>query len=400
MSFSTLASTEAATLDNTLGAVFFGVVFSSILFGVGSLQVYYYYHYYPHDTLMHKCSVGLLWFLDALHLSLTIIGTYHYGVRGFGHPEVLGEVIWCVLFPLPLPIPIPIPAFFSSPSLTAPDSLPALSRSIKLQAAINVVIILMVQSLYAYRVWLLSGYHHGVLGYLVAGVVLGGFAIGIVLAYETYTIFSWSQIGDIGWAVSSSFAASSFIDIVISVAMCYYLRKSKGRESRLNSRISTLMQWTLSSGIFTSACSVSALFSFITMPNNLVFLALSYLLTRLYVNSFMAMMNARQREHRHDDSTFSRPSVAPSNQYANPYGAGAGAGAGPRRMASGRSARDLEAHPHSSTDKYEWDAHAEIDIGAPAPALNKGGAAPYIPHMHGPALYDPGAVHSSYARDW
>ncbi|KAJ7618242.1 hypothetical protein DFH06DRAFT_1306629 [Mycena polygramma] len=386
MSFSTLASTEAATLDNTLGAVFFGVVFSSILFGVGSLQVYYYYHYYPHDTLMHKCSVGLLWFLDALHLSLTIIGTYHYGVRGFGHPEVLGEVIW----------------------------------SIKLQVAINVVIILMVQSLYAYRVWLrasrsplyreklgkadelavwciVSGYHHGVLGYLVAGVVLGGFAIGIVLAYETYTIASWSQIGDIGWAVSSSFAASSFIDIVISVAMCYYLRKSKGRESRLNSRISTLMQWTLSSGIFTSACSVSALFSFITMPNNLVFLALSYLLTRLYVNSFMAMMNARQREHRHDDSTFSR-SVAPSTQYANQYGVGAGVG--PRRMMSGRSARDLEAQPPSPTDKYEWDAHAEIDIGAPAPALNKGGAAPYIPHMHGPVLYDPGAVHSSYARGW
>jgi hypothetical protein len=31
------------------------------------------------------------------------------------------------------------------------------------------------------------------------------------------------------------------IDVVISVAMCYYLRKSKGIESRLNSRISTLM---------------------------------------------------------------------------------------------------------------------------------------------------------------
>ncbi|KAJ7635714.1 hypothetical protein DFH06DRAFT_1302938 [Mycena polygramma] len=384
MSFSTLASTEAATLDNTLGAVFFGVVFSSILFGVGSLQVYYYYHYYPHDTLMHKCSVGLLWFLDALHLSLTIIGTYHYGVRGFGHPEVLGEVIWSIkvsLFPAPPRVPVPV----------------LIPHRTQLQAAINVVIILMVQSLYAYRVWLLSGYHHGVLGYLVAGVVLGGFAIGIVLAYETYTIASWSQIGDIGWAVSSSFAASSFIDIVISVAMCHYLRKSKGRESRLNSRISTLMQWTLSSGIFTSACSVSALFSFITMPNNLVFLALSYLLTRLYVNSFMAMMNARQREHRHDDSTFSRPSVAPSNQYANQYGPGAGVG--PQRMMGGRSARDLEAQPHSPTDKYEWDAQAEIDIGAPAPTLNKGGA-PYIPHMHGPALYDPGAVHSSYARGW
>jgi hypothetical protein len=52
---------------------------------------------------------------------------------------------------------------------------------------------------------------------------------------------SWSDIGSVSWAVEASFAASTLIDIVISVAMCFYLRKSKGAESRLNSRLSTLM---------------------------------------------------------------------------------------------------------------------------------------------------------------
>jgi hypothetical protein len=70
-------STQAQTLDNTLGAVFLGVVVSCMcviapitphlscllthgrrLFGVSALQVYYYYHYHPNDSLLHKLSVS------------------------------------------------------------------------------------------------------------------------------------------------------------------------------------------------------------------------------------------------------------------------------------------------------------------------------------------------------
>jgi hypothetical protein len=65
-------STQA--VDNTLGALFLGVAVSCMwvilnpeatmvltrarrLFGVSALQVYYYYHYYPNDSLLHKVSV-------------------------------------------------------------------------------------------------------------------------------------------------------------------------------------------------------------------------------------------------------------------------------------------------------------------------------------------------------
>ncbi|KAJ7352094.1 hypothetical protein DFH08DRAFT_857934 [Mycena albidolilacea] len=334
-----VSSAQSQTLDNTLGAVFIGVVLSCILFGVSALQVYYYYHYYPHDSLLHKASVALLWVLDATHLSLMIYSSYHYGVRGFGQYAGLNVVIWPV----------------------------------KLLVAINVVVILLVQSLYAYRVWLLGGYHHGVLGYLVAGVVLGGFAIGIVLAYETYTVSSWTNTGDIAWAVESSFAASTMIDIVISVAMCYYLRKSKGMESRLNSRISTLMQYTLSCGVFTSACSIACLFTFILMQNNLVFLALSFLLTRLYVNSFMAMMNARQRVPRPNESTFMLSSPGVSRP--------------PRSMVG-------DPEMQCPQDKYEW-----VDLPV-VPALNSTGGKEYIPHVNGPAVYDSQNQAHAYAHQW
>ena len=97
------------TLDNTLGAFFLGVSVSSMfvasspvssflippasLFGVSSLQVYFYYHFYPDDGLLHKVAVAVLWCLDALHLSLSIYCMYHYGVSGFGNFLGLLEVI-------------------------------------------------------------------------------------------------------------------------------------------------------------------------------------------------------------------------------------------------------------------------------------------------------------------
>ncbi|KAJ7466213.1 hypothetical protein B0H11DRAFT_2239946 [Mycena galericulata] len=348
-------STEIQALGNTLGAVFFGVVLSSILFGVSTLQVYYYFHYYPHDTLLHKSSAGLLWALDTTHISLAIYTAYYYGVLGFGNGDGLKTVIW----------------------------------SIKATTALNVVIILLVQSLYAYRVWLLGGYHHGVLGYLVAAVVLGGFGIGIVLAYETFTITSWSQVPDVAWAVESSFAASTAIDVVISVAMCHYLRKSKGIESYLNSRISTLMQYTLSCGIFTSACSLSCLFTFILLPNTLIFLALTYLLTRLYVNSFFTMMNARRRQRLPDELSGLSVSVShhiSSDAVALSY------------TSPSRSHPDPESQ-RAPRDKYDW---VDTPLAPPQRSLSDGRGRYPPPHVQDPAVYEsPGQPeYAAYTRQW
>ncbi|KAJ7609805.1 hypothetical protein FB45DRAFT_943023 [Roridomyces roridus] len=267
------AAVSQHLVETTLGAVFFGLVFSCILFGVSSLQVYLYYHHYPNDGLLYKGSIGVLWILDAFHVALTIFSSYHYGVASFGSLEKLEIVIW----------------------------------SFKLATAVQVVIIVIVQSMYTYRLWLLSGYHHGVLRYIVTAVVLGGFGIGVLLTYETYTISTFAELPSIAWAIEASFSASTTIDVGLSAAMCWYLRKSKnlvlhshssygGSGGQLNSRISGLIQYTLSCGVFTSVCSLAALATFIAMPDNLIFLALTFILTRLYMNSYTAMMNTRRRQ--------------------------------------------------------------------------------------------------------
>ncbi|KAF9447782.1 hypothetical protein P691DRAFT_801836 [Macrolepiota fuliginosa MF-IS2] len=257
----TMLSLQNATLDNTVGALFLGVLAAMFLFGITTLQMYWYYHLYPKDSQLHKYSVAILWSLDTLHLALTIHAVYTYIVNGFGNILGLEHISW----------------------------------SIKLQVSVNVVIILVVHSLYALRVWILGEYHRGGVGYLVAFVLVGGFVIGAVLAYQIYTIHTYAELGRISWVINSAFATATGIDFIITASMCYYLWKSQAPASRLNSRISTIIQYTLSSGLLTSACSLSALFSYILLSNTFVFLGLQFILTKLYVASFLTMLNARKR---------------------------------------------------------------------------------------------------------
>ncbi|KAF9501309.1 hypothetical protein BDN71DRAFT_856638 [Pleurotus eryngii] len=263
---------EGQTLDNMLGSLFIGSVLAAVLYGVTSLQSYWYYHwFYKRDSMVHRVAVGVLWTLDTFHLFLIAHGVYHYCVTGFSNPTKLNEIVW----------------------------------SMKLQIVINVVIILLVQGLYTYRVWLLGGYHNALLAYVVIATVAGAFGVGMVLAHQVYTLKDIADHQKIGWAIISSLATATIVDFIIAGAMVYYLQRSRGLQSRMNSKIATMMQFVLGSGFLTSACSTSALIAYVVMPKTLVFMGIESLLTKLYINSFLAMLNARERVHQEPDSRLS-----------------------------------------------------------------------------------------------
>ncbi|KAG6915483.1 hypothetical protein DXG01_011314 [Tephrocybe rancida] len=221
-----MPSLQPATLDNTVGALLLGAVGAAFLYGFTTLQTFWYFHRWSKDSPLHRYSVGILWFLDTVHLAFVVHAVYTYIATGFGQFAGLEIMLW----------------------------------SVKAQIAINVIVVLMVQSLYSYRVWILGGYHRGILGYLVIALLLAGFVIGIILAYEVCTVKSFTETGRISF--------------------------------------------TLSSGLFTSACSLSAMFCYILLPETFVYLAIQFILTKLYVGSFFAMLNARERTNEGGSSKY------------------------------------------------------------------------------------------------
>lgn len=262
-----------------------GVVGAGFLSGVNTLQMYSYFHAYPKDPLMQKCAVAILWMLDVFHLALTIQAVYQYAVTGFGDLNGLLVIHW----------------------------------SIQAQVLLNILVIAIVHCLYTLRVWKLSGYHRGFLGYISATVVAGGFAIGLVFAYKVFTANLFTDFNKMAWVISAALGTSTAIDFFIAAAMCWYLYKSRGVGTRLNSRIDVVMQYTLGSGLLTSACSLSAMFTYLLLPNTLVFLGLEFMLTKFYVGSFLAMLNARERNQEakasYKDETIDWGSIAKKPDY-------------------------------------------------------------------------------------
>jgi hypothetical protein len=279
------------TLDNTIGAVLLGAMAACMLFGITNLQMYMYYQTYPNDSRFQKLSVAILWILDTLHLGLTIHAVYHYLVSSFGNVAAQDVIVW----------------------------------SFKLQIAVNVVIVLLVQSLYALRVWKL-GHHFGrIWPVVVVAFVAGGYSIGIILAVKTYHVASFTGLNEMSWAIITSFATSTAIDIVLATVLCFYLNSSRSSFINTNYRILTIMKYVLASGFLTSACSLTALITYAVMPNNLIFLGIEFLLTKLYINSFVAMLNAR-RSVREMDTTGSSMNVSQvinvCSMRSNAYGGG------------------------------------------------------------------------------
>ncbi|KAK0187532.1 hypothetical protein F5146DRAFT_713340 [Armillaria mellea] len=70
------------------------------------------------------------------------------------------------------------------------------------------------------------------------------------------------------------------------------------------------MQPGLASGLATSACSLFSLLSYAMWPKTLIFIAIDFILPRLYINSLLAMFNYRhQRSSNRFDNENARHSI-------------------------------------------------------------------------------------------
>ncbi|KAK0189325.1 hypothetical protein F5146DRAFT_623155 [Armillaria mellea] len=251
------------SLGKTLGAVYIGAMLSSILLGITALQAVIYYKKFPHDRWYYRYSVAALWILDMLHVALNTHAIYFYLIDSFGDYLALDQVVW----------------------------------SFKLQVLINVIIVVSVQALYAVRLWKLGHHFHRVIPWSIVLVIVGGCATGIAMTYDAYQLSHVSSLPSISKTVDGTFATSTSVDFIISGAMFYYLHKST-TITQFESTITlilSLMRVVVISGLATSACSLLALMTFVTLPNTLVFFAIGFILPKLYINSLLAMLNARDK---------------------------------------------------------------------------------------------------------
>ncbi|KAG1803011.1 hypothetical protein EV424DRAFT_376106 [Suillus variegatus] len=261
MSSSTQDLLPQINLGNTFGALLIGVVLSAVLFGVTNVQTFIYFQTHK-DTgvTFFKLIVIWLWILDALHLALVVHCVYYYLVTNYANFNALTEIVW----------------------------------SLKLQLIVDVLIVPTVHLSYVYRIWIVSKGRSRVLPVIIMCIVVvlsGGVAVPVVLVQYRCRLFQ--DVVTTEWATYLTLGAVTFDDILIASSLCYLLATSRTGFSSTDSFLTKLLGYIISTGCLTSICSIIAVIACAVMPRNFIFLSIEFLVTKLYVNSFMALMNAR-----------------------------------------------------------------------------------------------------------
>jgi len=236
-------------------------LFAVFLLGISTVQMTIFFQTNKRIPYLNKLAVFLLWLLNCLHVAVTTHITYHYLVTMGGN--IQGPLVW---------------------SYTA-SSILELSLT-------NIT-----QMLYSIRLWQLLKRNKSrpYLFSLLVMLLMLSIAMNIYIPIQIAKVKNIISLGFVTyhWAVTLDFSTSSAIDFLLSTSLIYSLAKFGKRLEWAETTLTVLAAYALNTGIIASFFSLTCIMAYVLMPKDLIFFALKIVLTGLYVNSFLAMLNAR-----------------------------------------------------------------------------------------------------------
>ncbi|KAJ7574273.1 hypothetical protein C8J56DRAFT_1172837 [Mycena floridula] len=262
-------------LNTSIGVMLLGVLFSAILFGITIAQLNFYLLWYSKDRLYLKLIVIFVVFLDAFHLALVMHAgkfittedlsgssssgiVYYYSILNYNNPLALQYVVW----------------------------------SSVIEAIPTAITACIVQAFYAYRIWGLSkSYVATGLVALMISATLGCGLTWLVKAMQSSTFLELREVSPITITIN---ALSAGVDFYIVVVLCFLLYRARTGFKKSNKMISRLIMFMIETGILTTFFAIGSLVAVATSPNSLIYSFFYFCIGRLYSNSLLAALNARQ----------------------------------------------------------------------------------------------------------
>jgi len=272
-----MASLALPAFDGTLGALFTGTIISTVLYGVTCVQTFMYATSTrtKRDILPFKAFVYTLFLLDTGHQVSNSMGMYRFLITDYVNPFLL---------------------------IGTKNSQGAFY--IHLEAIFSALLIVMVQLFYAWRVWAFSFTVSNPIRWLftllIVSLALLTFAAGLIIFVRTLpnvhsgpSVFTPSAMDILDWKIELPGAIAC--DLVITIAMLLNLFRSRTGISRSDGVLNFLVVFTINTGLLTVVLSTASLISFLVLPtSNLAYVAMETVLPKLYLNSLLATLNARE----------------------------------------------------------------------------------------------------------
>jgi len=164
--------------------------------------------------------------------------------------------------------------------------------SMDLQTDCNGLIGLIVECFFARRVWRLSR------NYFITGIIVilacVHCGLGVLFTVEGFILVETSRFPKLIWVTSTGMGSAAAADIIIASTLCDYLSKSRTGFVRTDNLISTLIVYSLATGLITSVIACIIVVTFATMAENYIWLGFFWLIGKCYVNSLLAALNSRE----------------------------------------------------------------------------------------------------------
>ncbi|KAI0792965.1 hypothetical protein BC629DRAFT_333041 [Irpex lacteus] len=232
---------ELGDARTSMGALLVGGLVSVFLTGIGMAQAYFYWRVYPKDRWRVKSIVAIIWAMDFVHTIFVCIADWYYLIHGFGEPDY--------------------------------DYIP---WSIGVTVTLTALVTFLSHCFFVHRIYVVSK------GRKVLPILLGllscfRLAAAMVSTVQMITIASYHGfVTHYSWVFTMGLVSAAVLDVLITGALCYYLRQSKSGFVTMNEIIDVLIRYTVETGMITCVAAIISLICWLVMPYNLIFLTMHF----------------------------------------------------------------------------------------------------------------------------
>ncbi|OJA11070.1 hypothetical protein AZE42_06925 [Rhizopogon vesiculosus] len=313
-----------------LGAGFIGGMIAAIMYGITTLQTYLYYVYFPRDSHSLKFLVALIWVLDTLHVSFMCHALYHYLVSSFGDADALTTAIWSLVVRIARPerkspllgfyLKLMIKAavygrhranilyFSDSPLDSFEHKMVADMRHCKSKLSDSYGDSALNGDFVTSRWWLFSHTLDLDWRQSCSCQYSSPQSGSNVMNYLRFEKKEFSALQQITLYAATPFAIAAVLsDVCITIALCVLLHGNRSPVIETNVLVNTLIVYAINRCLLTSVVAVAEVIAFAISPASLWFIAIDFVIGKLYANSFLASLNSRSalrgRSHTHSEGT-------------------------------------------------------------------------------------------------
>ncbi|KLO19244.1 hypothetical protein SCHPADRAFT_935569 [Schizopora paradoxa] len=253
-----MASVQALpAFDNTLGAVLIGTYVALALYGIVVHQTYRYFRLYPRDQIFVKFSVTAMFILDSFQSACLIYTVYYYISQNYQNNAALENSIW----------------------------------SMRLDVVTTGLVSSVSHAFFSIRIYQFS--HNRLIMLVVTAVSTARLGFAAAVTVIGFTTVTFAKFEPFAWLYCLALGLLIVSDILVTASLCLLLQRSRTGFSRTNSIIDKLLVYLINTGLLTALFNCAVLICAVLLRTSLVYIGLFNLVSKLYSNSLMAVVNSR-----------------------------------------------------------------------------------------------------------